>query len=385
MFSNEEDKHLSVRRNIKINWPEGELVHNFYLSPQMGWRALCEQAIRTRATLRHCSFSGTSKVTKDEFNEFFGKFKGHAFYDDDAQRLFMWPDGIAQVTWTKTPLPNGSMTFSLMSANLDFVAEMKKWGKENVSKEKQKGEVYAVSTVGQNELDLVRIGTAGAPFEPGNYAESVVKDYEYIIEQFQSDSPSGRIVILEGNPGTGKTYFVRGLLDDLSKCLCVTIPPGTIAALGNPDFVPLLLRHKKPNQPIVLIVEDADQCLTARNKDNMASISSLLNLGDGIFGSAFDIRIICTTNAHLEEIDPAVLRDGRLCRRSAVAELSAARANEILVRLLPEGTFTAFTDEEKPILATAYKRAQESGWKPPKKPVESSDDDEDEDSPVVSY
>jgi len=381
VFSNDPDKQLSLKQNIKINWPDGELVHNFYVSPQMGWRSLLEQAIRTKNTLRHCSFSGTSKVSKEEFSTFFAKFEGHLFYNDDDQHLFMWPDGIAQVTWTKTPVPNGTLTFSLMSANLDFVSEMKKWGKEHVSKEKQKGEVFAVSTAGQNELELVRIGTAGAPFEAGNYAEGVVKDYKYIIEQFQSDNPSGRIVILEGNPGTGKTYFVRGLLDDLSKCLCVTIPPGTIAALGNPDFVPLLLRHKKPNQPIVLIVEDADQCLTARNKDNMASISSLLNLGDGIFGSAFDIRIICTTNANLEEIDPAVLRDGRLCRRSEVGPLSAARANEILTRLIPEGTFTPFTDEETPILATAYKRAQESGWKPPKKPIESLDEDED----VIDY
>src|SRR6202020_1235269 len=86
--------------------------------------------------------------------------------------------------------------------------------------------------------------------------------------------------------------------------------------------------------PVVLIVEDADDCLVPRGTDNMSQIAALLNLSDGLVGSAFDIRRLATTTAKVTEVDSAILRPGRLCRRIEVPPLQPDHATDILRGLL---------------------------------------------------
>ena len=67
--------------------------------------------------------------------------------------------------------------------------------------------------------------------------------------------------------------------------------------------------------------------------DNMNSISSLLNLGAGIFGDLFDVRVIATTNAKKIEMDPAITRNGRCCRYIETGPLPKEQAERILNRI----------------------------------------------------
>jgi hypothetical protein len=89
----------------------------------------------------------------------------------------------------------------------------------------------------------------------------------------------------------------------------------------------------------------------------MSKISSLLNLSDGLVGATFDIRILATTNARQVEIDPAILRPGRLCRRIEVLPLEPDHATAVLGGL--PGTTPRSAFRKATTLAEVYAAARE--------------------------
>jgi ATP-dependent Zn protease len=99
--------------------------------------------------------------------------------------------------------------------------------------------------------------------------------------------------------------------------------------------MPLLLDIKDNHEkPIIMIIEDGDICLVPRKNDNISSITSLLNLSDGILGTIMDIKMIISTNADIEEMDQAILRPGRLCKNIHVGSLEYEQANRVYRRLM---------------------------------------------------
>ena len=103
--------------------------------------------------------------------------------------------------------------------------------------------------------------------------------------------------------------------------------------------------------PIVLLIEDAEEVLLPRAADNSAGVAKLLNLADGMLGTALDIRILATTNANALSIDDALKRAGRLCRMQEIAPLSTAKANALYQNLTNKDN-TPFTEPTK--LADVY-------------------------------
>lgn len=166
-----------------------------------------------------------------------------------------------------------------------------------------------------------------------NYNDTVISNLNYVINSFNNKAKNGRIVILNGPPGTGKTHLIRGLVNKLPG-MFILIPSNMIYQLTSPSILPFILKlAQEYKTPINFIFEDGDECIKLRNADNISIVSSLLNLSDGIWGSACDIRIIITSNTSTEEIDPAVLRPGRLCKNIFVDVLSYEQSSLILKRL----------------------------------------------------
>lgn len=189
----------------------------------------------------------------------------------------------------------------------------------------------------QEGIHLVDLGKGGAPFLPENYETSVAEDFEFMKTQLTAKEPNGRLFILDGPPGTGKTYFVRGLLNDVVGAVFLLIPSKQIGSLTDPGFMPAIRRlHEQEEAPIILILEDADEALLPREISNMSVISDLLNFADGIVGSIIDVRILATTNAKNVQIEPALKRKRRLGRATHIGKLSTERASAIYKRITGE-------------------------------------------------
>lgn len=200
------------------------------------------------------------------------------------------------------------------------------------------GNLYALVAT-QDGLDYQKIGSAYTELVRDNYSEVNLAGYDYIISQLNSKTPFGRIAILDGPPGTGKSFMIRGLIGEVTNSVFILIPPNMVSSLGTPNFIPFLLKMKSElsksleGKSMTLILEDADDVLAPRMADNISSISAILNLGDGLLGSSFDIRIVATSNAKHKDMDPAILRPGRLIRRLDIGPLSSMHANVLLDKL----------------------------------------------------
>ena len=76
-------------------------------------------------------------------------------------------------------------------------------------------------------------------------------------------------------------------------------------------------------------MEDAERLLWRRTGDNREAVSSLLNIADGLMGRMLRLHIICSVNAKMEDLDPAVLRPGRLMNHRRFEPLSREAAERI--------------------------------------------------------
>jgi hypothetical protein len=223
---------------------------------------------------------------------------------------------------------------------------------------KEKGSVFMIMAAhGGYTLSPIGIGMKG--FQRENYSENVVKGYDFIRGEMEKELPSGRLALLHGEPGTGKTYFIRGLLGDCDDCIFLLMSPSMVQELDGPSFVAVLSGKKKQerDKSIVIILEDADSCLVPRGSDNMSSISSLLNFTDGIFGSILDLKIVATTNAEKINVERALLRPGRLMKQLSIGKLNKEEASKAYEAV----TGTKKKIERSMILAEVYALARNDG------------------------
>ncbi|MEO1652972.1 MAG: AAA family ATPase, partial [Bacteroidota bacterium] len=98
---------------------------------------------------------------------------------------------------------------------------------------------------------------------------------------------------------------------------------------ASPDFLPLLIDN--PNS--VLIIEDAENIVEARENGRNVSVSNLLNIADGLLSDCLNIQILCTFNIHISKIDQALLRKGRLIASYEFKELKAEKARSLSEKL----------------------------------------------------
>lgn len=237
--------------------------------------------------------------------------------------------------------------------------------------------VYSLAE-GSNGIEITEVGLAGETLERTNYVKEVLDGYEYIIEELRRGAPIGRLSIIYGEPGSGKTYLIRGLINEIPDAIFVLIPSHLVEDLAGPQLVPMLIRARSlagTDNPIVLIIEDADKALVPREQGSLAAISSLLNVSDGILGHTLNLRVVCTTNAALEDIDPALKRAGRLSLQLNIGLLSTEKCKEIYERLMNGETATF----EKPLpLAEVYRFASTESYADSDEDTDESEDDDDD-------
>jgi hypothetical protein len=142
-----------------------------------------------------------------------------------------------------------------------------------------------------------------------NIAENYNDDFLPIdedITKFLNDRSSG-LILLYGEPGTGKTSYIRHLISAVPKEYII-VPNSVAQRLGDPDLTTFITDHTDS----VFILEDCEQLLEDREENQFNNaIATILNMADGLLSDIVNIKFICTFNAPINKIDPALLRKGR--------------------------------------------------------------------------
>jgi len=168
------------------------------------------------------------------------------------------------------------------------------------------------------------------------------------------------LTILQGEPGTGKTSYLRHLVYELRASHCFYYLPVTaypmLAAPSTVDFW-LLENEFHGEKQKIAIMEDAETLLMERATDNHDSLSNLLNIADGFLGAVLKLHVICTVNTPIEKLDPAVIRPGRLLAYYTFRRLSPQQAQ----RLAKVKELT-LRNQESYSLAEIYGQDQQSSF-----------------------
>jgi len=170
-----------------------------------------------------------------------------------------------------------------------------------------------------------------------NYGSKFADSYETIFKSLNDhkNDERGRLLLLHGEPGTGKTTFINYLANKINRKI-LWLPTMLAESITSPGFITLLME----NRGCVLIIEDAERVIGDRNSGSSSSIgvSNILNLTDGVLGDALQIHVIATFNTAKENIDKALLRSGRLIAEHKFQALSIEDTNRLIAHLGKEGT-----------------------------------------------
>lgn len=193
------------------------------------------------------------------------------------------------------------------------------------------GSIYTLNLV-NNQLSRKLLGINSYELIHENYTSYISETYQDVITELNSKDPSGRLLLLAGEPGTGKTYYLRSLMNKIDGQVII-IQPDIVAKLATPSYIEAFQNICQLAKTTVLAIEDADVILLPRGVDNLSGISALLNFTDGILGAMFDIKIICSHNTDLSNVDKAIMRPGRLLYNLQFNSLSANQANIVYSKL----------------------------------------------------
>lgn len=220
----------------------------------------------------------------------------------------------------------------------------------------EKSKIYILSN-SYGELDLTAL-----PVEPLeadlelNYGKEFAEFHEQLVDSLNNKT-SG-LYLFYGEPGTGKSSYIKYLLNGEVKRKIAYIPIGLIDRLISPDFLPILIANKD----LILVMEDAEKALLSRDsgESNTDLVSAILNLTDGFLGQAMNISVIATFNTAKDRIDAALLRKGRLRMSHEFKKLSVENAKNLAVSM----GISADMISDEMSLADIYYINENSGYAP---------------------
>ena len=158
------------------------------------------------------------------------------------------------------------------------------------------------------------------------------------IQEFIKDSYKSGILIFHGEPGCGKTSYIKYLIQTNQDKQFSYLG---LDMLSNQDKLREYIISRQKDD-LVIIIEDCEKLLQSRNYGSSnTTLSDILNISDGLIGDQTNTKFIFTFNSNLSSIDSALLRKGRLKCRYEFKPLQGER-----LRLLASKLGITLTVEE---------------------------------------
>ena len=161
-----------------------------------------------------------------------------------------------------------------------------------------------------------------------NYNDDI--PYKEICDILENDKSS--LILFYGDPGTGKTSLIKHFISKYEDKDFVFMDGSLLKHASKEKLMAYFLE----SQNTIFILEDCEEALKNRNSNYNPVMPVLLNLTDGIIGDVLGIKLICTFNTGLSNIDKALLRKGRLSLKYEFKKLDCLKASKILGRTVPD-------------------------------------------------
>lgn len=155
----------------------------------------------------------------------------------------------------------------------------------------------------------------------GNYNEGITTGMKQLFAL--DHCPKERMILWHGQPGTGKTYALRALINEWQDwCDVAFITDPEYFVGGSPTYLFRVANFtsgrtaaEARRRSKLIILEDAGELMTTEARTTTGQgLSRLLNFTDGLLGQGLNLMVLITTNEALSSMHPAVVRPGRcLC------------------------------------------------------------------------
>lgn len=239
----------------------------------------------------------TNNPELDSFKEFLLLSRVEVTSEDGVDELLVW------IT---------DMLFNVIFFGLIIFGAYKLWDyRKNTFKVIRNNNTKFSDVAGMEELKRDMLQAVDILKHPKEYAKKGIRPINGIM--------------LEGNPGNGKTLFARALAGEANVNFIATKATdfqSAIMSIG-PAKIKSLFRKARANKPCIVFIDEFDGIGEKRNysgtgidKENNRIITAMLNEMDG-FAREEGVMVIAATNNY-KALDEALVRAGRFDKKYSV-------------------------------------------------------------------
>jgi hypothetical protein len=223
----------------------------------------------------------------------------------------------------------------------DFVVSLIREFEKHEKPSKNEEAEVSIIVINQGDYDIrsFSLEDANTTFEYPDlhYGEGFENFHGELLKRVDDESKG--LILFHGQPGTGKTQYIRHLLKELCSANKAVLysPPAVSASLAEPQMINFISDWiMGERRDCILLIEDAEPLLESRSggvDGRSTGISNLLNITDGILNDILGLMVIATFNIEISKIDPALLRPGRLIARKEFKKMDMLQTENLATTL----------------------------------------------------